>query len=177
MSARKARSPAGAGPEGVRTVGSPLGPLVLRARGGRLVGIDLPAGAAGARARTAGDGEGGPAEAAVLARAAGQLEEYFAGRRRRFELPLGPEGTPFQRAAWEALLAIPYGETRSYGAQAAAIGRPRAVRAVGAANGANPLPIVIPCHRVVGADGSLTGYGGGVEAKRILLALEGAAAT
>lgn len=102
-----------------------------------------------------------------------QLEEYFAGRRRQFDLPLVPAGTPFQLEVLRALRQIPYGETRSYAHIAASIGKPRAVRAVGAANGRNPLPIIIPCHRVIGADGSLTGFGGGIETKRFLLALEG----
>lgn len=101
-----------------------------------------------------------------------QLEAYFQGRRRSFDLPLAPQGTAFQREAWEALRRIPYGETRSYGEQAQSIDRPRAVRAVGAANGANPISIVVPCHRVIGRDGSLTGYGGGVERKAWLLAFE-----
>jgi len=98
-----------------------------------------------------------------------QLAEYFAGSRRSFDLPLVLRGTPFQKAAWEALLAIPYGETRSYRDQAEAIGRPSAVRAVGRANGDNRIAIVVPCHRVVGADGRLTGYGGGLWRKRFLL--------
>ena len=101
-----------------------------------------------------------------------QLEEYFAGQRRKFDLKLAPTGTPFQRSVLDALQRIPYGETRSYADVAAAVGNEKAVRAVGAANGRNPLPIVIPCHRVVGSDGSLTGFGGGIEAKRYLLDLE-----
>jgi methylated-DNA-[protein]-cysteine S-methyltransferase len=101
-----------------------------------------------------------------------QLEAYFAGELRRFDLPLAPEGTPFQREVWSALTVIPYGETVSYGELARRLGRPAASRAVGAANGQNPIPIVIPCHRVIGADGSLTGYGGGLERKRALLDLE-----
>lgn len=101
-----------------------------------------------------------------------QLAEYFARTRRSFDLPLDPVGTEFQLAAWEALRAIPYGQTRSYGEQAHAIGRPKAVRAVGAANGRNPISIVVPCHRVIGASGSLTGFGGGLPAKRYLLELE-----
>ncbi|MEM1435511.1 MAG: methylated-DNA--[protein]-cysteine S-methyltransferase [Pseudomonadota bacterium] len=103
-----------------------------------------------------------------------QLEEYFAGRRRDFDLTLLPQGTDFQKAVWQALTAIPFGETRSYAQIAEQIGRPKAVRAVGAANGANPLPIVVPCHRVIGASGKLTGFGGGLPAKQHLLALEGA---
>jgi len=102
----------------------------------------------------------------------GQLEAYFAGELRSFHLRLAPEGTPFQLAVWNALLAIPYGETISYGELARRSGHARASRAVGAANGRNPLPIVIPCHRVIGQDGSLTGYGGGVRIKETLLALE-----
>jgi methylated-DNA-[protein]-cysteine S-methyltransferase len=103
-----------------------------------------------------------------------QLAEYFAGRRRLFELPLAPAGTDFERRVWQELTAIPYGETRSYAEVAAAIGRPTACRAVGRANGRNPISIVIPCHRVIGSDGSLTGYGGGLPIKRFLLHLEGA---
>ena len=104
-----------------------------------------------------------------------QLEAYFAGALRRFDLPLAPEGTPFQREVWSALTAIPYGETVSYGELARRLGRPAASRAVGAANGQNPIPIVIPCHRVIGADGSLTGFGGGLAIKRRLLDLEAGA--
>ena len=102
-----------------------------------------------------------------------QLAEYFAGERREFDLTLAPEGTPFERSVWEELRRIPFGETRSYGEIARAIGRPDAFRAVGRANGANPIPIVVPCHRVIGADGSLTGFGGGLEAKSRLLEIEG----
>jgi methylated-DNA-[protein]-cysteine S-methyltransferase len=104
-----------------------------------------------------------------------QLEEYFAGRRRTFDLPLAPDGTPFEKTVWEELRRIPFGETRSYAEIARAIGRPGAARAVGRANGANPIPVVVPCHRVIGADGSLTGFGGGLEAKAALLELEGLA--
>ena len=105
-------------------------------------------------------------------RIAAQLAEYFAGTRRTFEVRLAPQGTLFQRRVWEAVAAIPYGKTRSYGAIAAEIGAPSAVRAVGAANGQNPWPIVVPCHRVIGSDGSLTGYGGGLPIKRALLDFE-----
>lgn len=103
-----------------------------------------------------------------------QLDEYFAGRRQRFELALAPQGTAFQHAVWQALLQIPFGQTSSYSALAAEIERPKAVRAVGAANGANPIAIIIPCHRVIGRDGSLTGYAGGLPRKALLLKLEGA---
>ncbi len=102
-----------------------------------------------------------------------RLEEYFAGARTQFDLRLAPSGTPFQKSVWSALLDIPFGQTRSYGELARAIGRPTASRAVGAANGRNPISIVVPCHRVIGADGSLTGYAGGLERKQTLLALEG----
>jgi len=101
-----------------------------------------------------------------------QLDEYFAGRRRVFDLPLSPAGSAFQRAVWQALCDIPYGETISYSDLAIRVGKPAAVRAVGAANGRNPIPIVIPCHRVIGRDGKLVGFGGGLAVKRHLLALE-----
>jgi methylated-DNA-[protein]-cysteine S-methyltransferase len=105
----------------------------------------------------------------VLAEAARQLEEYFDGMRTTFDLPLDLHGTSFQVGAWRGLAEIPYGETVSYGEQARRLGKPEAVRAVGAANGRNPLPIVLPCHRVIGADGSLTGFGGGLHVKQALL--------
>jgi methylated-DNA-[protein]-cysteine S-methyltransferase len=104
-----------------------------------------------------------------LAAASAQMEEYFAGTRRRFDLPLDLGGTDFQRQAWLALADVPYGETATYGEQADRIGRPGAFRAVGAANGRNPVPVVLPCHRIIGADGSLTGFGGGLELKQQLL--------
>jgi len=109
---------------------------------------------------------------AVLADAGTQLREYFAGVRRQFDLPLDPQGTAFQRQVWKALAAIPYGATRTYREIAEAVGSPRAVRAVGAANGRNMLPIVVPCHRVIGADGRLVGYAGGLDVKKLLLELE-----
>jgi methylated-DNA-[protein]-cysteine S-methyltransferase len=102
-----------------------------------------------------------------------ELGEYFAGKRKSFNVKLAPEGTEFQRAAWKALTKIPFGQTRSYGEQAAAIGNPKAVRAIGAANGRNPITIVVPCHRVIGANGTLTGYAGGLDKKEFLLKLEG----
>jgi methylated-DNA-[protein]-cysteine S-methyltransferase len=110
----------------------------------------------------------------VLEASATQLKEYFAGKRHSFDLPLAAAGTDFQRSVWAALAAIPYGELRSYRDIAQSIAKPKAVRAVGAANGRNPLPIVVPCHRVIGADGSLTGFAGGLQAKTYLLELEGA---
>jgi methylated-DNA-[protein]-cysteine S-methyltransferase len=108
----------------------------------------------------------------VLAEAERQLSEYFAGKRKTFSVALDMRGTSFQKDVWEALLAIPFGETRSYGQLAKALGNPRASRAVGAANGKNPLSIVVPCHRVIGASGKLTGFAGGLEAKAHLLRLE-----
>jgi methylated-DNA-[protein]-cysteine S-methyltransferase len=116
---------------------------------------------------------GASGDEAVLAEACRQLSEYFDGKRTAFELPLRPAGTPFQQAVWEALRAIPAGETRSYADIARAVGRPSAVRAVGAANGANPIAIVVPCHRVIGSSGALTGYAGGLPTKKWLLAFEG----
>lgn len=109
-----------------------------------------------------------------LDEASRQLDEYFEGRRQRFELRLNPQGTPFQQAVWRALQQIPFGKIDSYSALAQRIERPKAVRAVGAANGANPICIIIPCHRVIGRDGSLTGFAGGLPRKQLLLELEGA---
>lgn len=108
----------------------------------------------------------------LLLRAKAELDEYFAGKRRRFDLPLSAEGTAFQKKVWAALMTIPYGETRTYGELAAMIGSPKAARAVGGANHANPLSIVVPCHRVIGADGSLTGYGNGLPMKEYLINME-----
>ena len=108
----------------------------------------------------------------LLHKAARELDEYFAGRRRTFDLPLRTAGTAFQQAAWDALRQIPYGETRTYAQQVAAVGCPKAARAVGQANHRNPIAILIPCHRVIGSDGKLTGYGGGTDMKAFLLALE-----
>jgi methylated-DNA-[protein]-cysteine S-methyltransferase len=150
---------------------SPVGPLTLLAAGGALCGLYMngrvPA-CAGPVAAGAPDG----ADASVLGRAADQLGEYFDGERVAFDLPLALRGTVFQRSVWEALLGIGYGQTVSYAQLADRIGRPTAVRAVGHANGRNPVSIIVPCHRVVGSDGSLTGYGGGLDTKRRLLDLE-----
>ena len=143
------------------TVETPVGPLTLTESDGALVRIEFGRG---------GCDECGPAP--LLERAAQQLTEYFEGRRREFDLPLAPVGTPFQREVWESLRQIPYGRTCSYKDIACAVGRPAACRAVGMANHRNPLPIVIPCHRVVGASGALTGYAGGLDIKRKLLAVE-----
>jgi methylated-DNA-[protein]-cysteine S-methyltransferase len=148
------------------TVDSPLGPLHLRADDAALLSVTLPGQAPLADdAAPARDGAGHP----VLEAARLQLAEYFAGRRLAFDLPLAPRGTDFQRLVWSALRAIPFGATRSYADLAAGLGRPSASRAVGGANGKNPLSIVVPCHRVVGADGSLTGYAGGIASKEWLL--------
>ena len=145
---------------------SPVGSLrVFVDRAGRLVRLDFPNASRAVPSATP--------DAARCAAVAGQLGEYFAGRRRAFALDLAPAGTPFQLAVWDELRRIPYGTTISYAELAARIGRPKAVRAVGAANGHNPIPIVVPCHRVIGADGSLTGFGGGLACKRALLQLEG----
>lgn len=116
--------------------------------------------------------EGAERPTELTNRAANQLQEYFAGKRTAFDLPLNPKGTPFQTSVWAALADIPYGETRSYREIAEAIGKPRAQRAVGGANNKNPLPIVIPCHRVIGANGKPVGYGGGLKTKEFLLDLE-----
>lgn len=146
---------------------SPLGPITLLSNGAALTGAYLPTQPHPAHAATAARGRDG-----VLSRARDQLEEYFAGARATFDLPLAPHGTPFQRAVWRALCAIPFRETVSYAALARRIDRPSAARAVGAANGKNPISIVIPCHRVVGHDGSLVGYAGGTPAKAWLLGHE-----
>lgn len=108
----------------------------------------------------------------ILVETERQLNEYFAGKRQEFEIPLDMRGTTFQKSVWEALLGIPFGETRSYGQLAKQLGNPAATRAVGAANGQNPIPIVVPCHRVIGSNGKLTGFGGGLETKALLLRLE-----
>ena len=176
-----ARTAAVPGLLATRTLASPVGELVLHAGPGGLRAIvfpeprhptplDRPAPAG----RAALDAP--RAAALILEHAARELGEYFAGRRRDFTVPLDPDGTPFQRTVWTALAAIPYAVTWSYGQLAAAIGRPTASRAVGAANGRNPLPIIVPCHRVIGQDGSATGYGGGLPTKRWLLGHEAAIA-
>ena len=113
-----------------------------------------------------------PGEGFVLHKTKQQLTEYFEGKRKTFDLPLSLKGTPFQLECWNALQRIPYGATATYGEIARSIGRPAAVRAVGAANGANPIPIIVPCHRVIGSNGSLTGFGGGIDMKRWLLDFE-----
>jgi methylated-DNA-[protein]-cysteine S-methyltransferase len=152
-------------------IDSPVGRLRLIAAAEALVGIWFEHGrdaARGAGALTRGSN-------AIIERTRSQLEEYFAGTRRVFTLPIEPRGTEFQRRVWLRLTRIPYGDTMSYGALAADLGNARGSRAVGLANGSNPIPIVIPCHRVIGADGSLTGFGGGLPIKAKLLEFEGGA--
>lgn len=140
---------------------SPLGPIRLRANEHGLTEIAFV---------TADDEP--PRPNPHTRRSQQQLAEYFAGQRQSFDLPLAPQGTPFQQRVWQALLSIPFGRTASYAEIATSLDDPKAVRAVGAANGRNPLAIVVPCHRVIGSDGSLTGYAGGLDRKRWLLAFE-----
>ena len=145
------------------TIDSPVGPLLLTSNGTALTRLlfDVPP-----------DPTWSTEPTPVLEDAVRQLEEYFAGERRDFDLPLEPAGTPFQLTVWAALRDIPYAETINYGQLADRVGNPNASRAVGLANGRNPISIVVPCHRVIGANGSLTGYGGGLDRKRTLLELE-----
>lgn len=147
----------------IRIIDVPLGRIWLEAEDGFLTGLRFSG-----SEQTAPDG----VNDAVLEEAGRQLEQYFRGERRAFELPLRMKGTAFQQQVWRALGEIPYGETVSYGAIARRIGRPKACRAVGMANHVNPIPIIVPCHRVVGANGGLTGYAGGLPVKEALLALE-----
>jgi methylated-DNA-[protein]-cysteine S-methyltransferase len=149
------------------TVDSPVGELLLVGDEFALRGLYMQEGRTGAAVRRDWNRADAPFHDVRA-----QLGEYFEGSRTAFELPLELEGTQFQRRVWRALLEIPYGETISYGALARRIGRPTSSRAVGAANGRNPISLIVPCHRVVGADGGLTGYGGGIERKRLLLDLE-----
>lgn len=142
---------------------SPLGELLLTAEEGALTGVWF-------------EGQHEPCgrrDDAALVEARRQLEAWFEGRLRSFDLPLAPRGTPFQKRVWEEIRRIPFGATRSYGELARLLGRPSAARAVGGATGRNPLSIVVPCHRVIGSQGTLVGYGGGLERKRFLLQLEG----
>jgi methylated-DNA-[protein]-cysteine S-methyltransferase len=144
------------------SIDSPIGELLLASDGNALTAVHM-------------DGTPAPGwrrDPGALREPAEQLRAYFAGRLREFDLPLAPHGTPFQQEVWGALREIPYGSTISYAELAAAVGRPHAARAVGAANGRNPLAVVVPCHRVIGASGALTGYGGGLGRKRLLLDLE-----
>jgi methylated-DNA-[protein]-cysteine S-methyltransferase len=148
-------------------IDSPVGRLLLAGDGRSLIQVGFQSGP-----RPLQPAHGWTEDAAPFRTAIRQLGEYFAGERRGFDLPLAPRGTEFQRRVWRALTEIPYGKTISYGELARRIGNASASRAVGLANGANPLPIIVPCHRVIGANGSLTGFGGGLPIKRKLLALE-----
>jgi methylated-DNA-[protein]-cysteine S-methyltransferase len=144
-----------------RLVHSPVGPLRVSEENGRVTALEFDA-----------PGALGGSESPVLLQAERQLAEYFAGSRKAFDLPLTVSGTAFQKAVWAALVSIPYGETRTYGFLARAAGSPGAARAAGGACNRNPLAIIIPCHRAIGADGSLTGFGGGLDTKAALLNLE-----
>ncbi|APU14971.1 MULTISPECIES: methylated-DNA--[protein]-cysteine S-methyltransferase [Actinoalloteichus] len=146
---------------------SPLGPMTLVAADGLLCGVYMVE----HRHRPALE-TFGPADATSFTECVAQLTEYFEGRRTEFDLPTAAQGTPFQQQVWSALREIPYGETVTYGWIAERLGRPTASRAVGAANGRNPISIIVPCHRVIGAGGALTGYGGGLHRKERLLELE-----
>ena len=148
-------------------VDSPIGELLLTAEDGALTGLSMSPFDIDPAWRHAPD---------ALAGAATQLEQYFAGERTSFDLDLAPAGTEFQQRVWAMLLEIPFGETTTYGTLANRLGNPRTVRAVGLANGRNPIAVIIPCHRVIGADGSLVGFGGGLDRKRALLAHEAGAA-
>lgn len=148
-------------------IDSPIGELLLTSNGTAITGLHMEGSKAPPR-----PGNAWQQEDRLLAAARDQVAAYFAGELTAFDLPLAPEGTPFQQQVWAALRAIPYGETISYGELARRIGNIRAVRAVSAANGRNPLAVIVPCHRVIGADGSLTGFGGGIARKKILLAHE-----
>lgn len=152
-------------PRYTSTVATPLGPLRVVSDGDALVAATFDS-------EPPADAMQDDSGCAVLAQAHHQLAAYFDGGPVAFTVPVRLEGTPFQQRVWAALQQIPRGETQSYAALAEALGDPKAVRAVGAANGKNPIAVIVPCHRVIGADGSLTGYAGGVERKRALLALE-----
>jgi methylated-DNA-[protein]-cysteine S-methyltransferase len=149
------------------TLDSPIGELLLLSDGEALQGLYMQDG----RKPATINPRWVPSTAPFVDVTA-QLEEYFAGRRTTFDVPLAAEGAPFERRVWRALEDIPYGETVSYGEIARRVGQPSAARAVGLANGRNPIAVIVPCHRVIGADGTLTGYGGGLERKRLLLELE-----
>jgi methylated-DNA-[protein]-cysteine S-methyltransferase len=152
------------------TITSPIGDLLLLSDGIALRGLSMQGGPQPRALDPGWKHDNEPFDQVIA-----QIEEYFEAKRTTFDLPLVLEGTPFQQGVWAALRAIPYGTTISYGELAARVGRPRASRAVGLANGRNPISVIVPCHRVIGADGSLTGYGGGLERKRLLLGLEGVA--
>jgi methylated-DNA-[protein]-cysteine S-methyltransferase len=159
------------------TVESPIGTLLVESDGRAITQITLPGKftqrASMSPTSSNSNNKTENENSAVLSRAVRQLDEYFAGKRTEFDLPLELEGTAFQKDVWLALAEIPYGKTISYAELASMVGRPSAFRAVGQANGANPIPIVLPCHRVIASGGGIGGYGGGLEMKRRLLALEG----
>ncbi|MGD9980757.1 MAG: methylated-DNA--[protein]-cysteine S-methyltransferase [Hyphomonadaceae bacterium] len=144
---------------------SPIGTLTLASNGNAITQLEFEGGKYALPQHDLGNDK-------IIDQARRELDAYFAGKLRAFKVRVAPQGTEFQRKVWAALQAIPYGATRSYAQQATAIGAPKATRAVGAANGRNPIPVIIPCHRVIGANGSLTGFGGGMERKQILLDLE-----
>lgn len=173
MTIGRTRSKAGAGgtTRSWTTVASPIGDIMLVADESGLCELQLPG-----SFEPREDAKGGAAAGGVLTAAAAQLSEYFAGRLTQFDLPLAPQGTEFQLRVWRALRDIPYGTTESYGSVAARTGNPRAGRAVGMANNRNPIAIVVPCHRVIGANGALVGYGGGLSMKQWLLTHEAAVA-
>ncbi|MEV0320985.1 methylated-DNA--[protein]-cysteine S-methyltransferase [Streptomyces sp. NPDC050658] len=150
-------------------IDSPYDPLTLVATDGTLSGVYMTDQRHRPAEETFGDRDAAPFGEVIR-----QLEAYFAQELTEFDLPLRLDGTPFQRTVWEQLLLIPYGETRTYGELAEALGKPNASRAVGLANGKNPISVIVPCHRVIGAGGSLTGYGGGLDRKQRLLVFEGA---
>ena len=149
---------------------TPTGELLLLSNGEALTALHMTAGKYVPAAHTDWVFD---ARLPIFTQTKRELDAYFVGKLRVFTLPLAPQGTEFQKRAWAALTKIPYGETRSYGQQAASIGSPKAVRAIGAANGKNPIGIIVPCHRVIGANGALTGYAGGLHNKQFLLKLEG----
>jgi methylated-DNA-[protein]-cysteine S-methyltransferase len=155
----------------VKVIDSPLGVLTLRASSQTLLGLSW--GDDKSKMAMAPDSLIENEENSILIRTELQLKEYFDGKRSNFDIPLSPSGTVFQKQVWQELLKISYGQPISYGEQARRLGRPKAARAVGAANGKNPIGIIIPCHRVIGASGHLTGFAGGLEIKRKLLVLEG----
>ena len=148
-------------------IASPVGALTLVGHDGALTGVYFPE-----HVRRPDQESFGPRDDAAFPAAAAQLAEYFAGTRTTFDVPLAPRGNGFQRKVWALLIEIPYGQTRTYGQLALALGDPGLARAVGAANGQNPLSIIVPCHRVVGSNGKLTGYAGGLQRKAFLLELE-----
>jgi methylated-DNA-[protein]-cysteine S-methyltransferase len=151
---------------------SPIGELTLTASATALTAVYFPTSRHGSPPDAQGEAAGPAAE--ILARARQQLAEYFAGTRKTFDLPLAAEGSAFEHRVWDALARIPYGATTTYGELARRLGDARNARAVGAANGKNPIPVIVPCHRVIGANGDLTGFGGGIDRKRWLLEHEGA---